>query len=119
MTHRTDSGNHCVDIFGVSIIVRQPLTEKEIEFGVIGISSIWYEVGVDEIWLWMKSCRLLNKSINNRKHLCNLAAYGEYVKVETKKKKHNYKVMTLLDISEHVQNSGRWQWFSQVLFSSL
>lgn len=51
MTHRTNSGNHCVDIFGVSIIVRQPLTEKEIEFGVIGISSIWYEVGVDEIWL--------------------------------------------------------------------
>lgn len=50
-TYRTHSGNHGMDVFSVSVVIRQPLTEEKIQFGIVWVSSIWDKLGINENWL--------------------------------------------------------------------
>lgn len=65
-TYRTHSGHHGVDIFSVSIIVSQSLTEEEVQLGIIGVGAVWDQVGVNEDWLWMEENVCVNISIINQ-----------------------------------------------------
>lgn len=49
--HRTHSGHHGVDVFSVSAVIRQPLAEEKVQFGVVGVGSVRDQVGVNKDWL--------------------------------------------------------------------
>lgn len=46
--YRTDPGHHGVDVLGVSAVVCQPLTEEEVELGIVGVRAVRDQVSVDE-----------------------------------------------------------------------
>lgn len=54
-TYWTHSGHHGVDIFSVSTVVCEPLTEEKVQFGIVGVRPVWYQVGVDKNGLWDES----------------------------------------------------------------
>lgn len=42
-----------MDVLGVPAVVRQPLTEEEVELGVVGIRAVRDQVGIDKDRLWV------------------------------------------------------------------
>lgn len=48
LAYRTDPGHHGVDVLGVPAVVRQPLTEEEVELGIVGVRAVRDQVSIDE-----------------------------------------------------------------------